>query len=99
MMESFFATLQTELLDRRAWVTLAELWTVVFHLIEVFYQSKRRHSSPRVPKPAGVRNPIHSTQAGRVIPAAEGGLQNRGYFMRTSIEYARAWNPQTGHRS
>lgn len=45
MMESFFATLQTELLDRREWETIAELRTAIFHFIEVFYNRKRRHSS------------------------------------------------------
>jgi len=45
MMESFFATLQTELLDRREWETITELKTAIFHFIEVFYNRKRRHSS------------------------------------------------------
>ena len=45
MMESFFATLQTELLDRREWETIAELKAAIFHFIEVFYNRKRRHSS------------------------------------------------------
>ncbi len=36
-MESFWATLQTELLDRRPWVTRAELKTAIFHFIEMFY--------------------------------------------------------------
>lgn len=44
-MESFFATLQTELLDRREWETVAELKGAIFHFIEVFYNRKRRHSS------------------------------------------------------
>lgn len=44
-MESFWATLQTELLDRYEWKTLAELRTPVVHFIEVFYNRKRLHSS------------------------------------------------------
>lgn len=44
-MESFFATLQTELLDRREWETVAELKSAIFRFIEVFYNRKRRHSS------------------------------------------------------
>lgn len=44
-MESFFATLQTELLGRRERETQAELKAAIFHFIEVPYNRKRRHSS------------------------------------------------------
>lgn len=44
-MESFFASLQTELLDRREWTTRQELKTAIFHYIEVFYNRRRRHST------------------------------------------------------
>lgn len=43
--ESFFATLQTELLDSKSWASRAELRTAVFEFIEVFYNRHRRHSS------------------------------------------------------
>lgn len=43
--ESFFATLQVELLDTRTWNTRQELKTSVFEFIEVWYNRKRRHSS------------------------------------------------------
>ena len=43
--ESFFATLQTELLDRRSWVTREELANAVFAYIEGFYNPRRRHST------------------------------------------------------
>ena len=42
--ESFFATLQTELLDRHAWPTRASLRTAIFEYIEAFYNRQRRHS-------------------------------------------------------
>jgi transposase InsO family protein len=45
MAESFFATLQTELLDRRSWPDRQTLKTGVFQYIETFYNSRRRHSS------------------------------------------------------
>src|SRR5690625_5486254 len=51
-MESFFATLQTELLDHREWETVAELESAIFHFIEVFYNRKRRHSSLGYVSPA-----------------------------------------------
>ena len=44
-MESFFASLQTELLDRKEWTTRQELKTAIFHYIEVFYNRRRRHST------------------------------------------------------
>jgi putative transposase len=43
--ESFFATLECELLDRQAWPTRAGLRTAVFDFIEVFYNRQRRHST------------------------------------------------------
>jgi transposase InsO family protein len=43
--ESFFATLQAELLDRRSWLTRRELRTAIFEYIEAFYNRRRRHSS------------------------------------------------------
>jgi putative transposase len=43
--ESFFASLQCELLDRRHWVTRAELARAMFEWIEAFYNPTRRHST------------------------------------------------------
>jgi putative transposase len=43
--ESFFATLECELLDRRSWPTRRELATEVFDFVEVFYNRRRRHST------------------------------------------------------
>lgn len=43
--ESFFATLQTELLDRYDWTTRQGLRSAVFEFIHVFYNRQRRHST------------------------------------------------------
>ncbi|MBX6378253.1 MAG: IS3 family transposase, partial [Clostridia bacterium] len=43
--ESFFATLQTELLDRRSWPTRQTLRSAIFAYVEGFYNRRRRHSS------------------------------------------------------
>ncbi len=43
--ESFFATLETELIDRSEWTNMAEAKAAVFEYIEVFYNRIRRHSS------------------------------------------------------
>jgi transposase InsO family protein len=40
--ESFFATLECELLDRYPWPTRAGLRTAIFDLIEVFYRGRDR---------------------------------------------------------
>lgn len=45
VMESFFATLQTELLDRGTWRKRDPLRTAIFYWIEAIYNRRRRHSS------------------------------------------------------
>ena len=45
MAESFFATLETELIGRSEWATTSEAKAAVFDYIEVFYNRIRRHSS------------------------------------------------------
>ena len=45
MCESFFATLETELLDRRRFRTQSEARMEIFDFIEAFYNPRRRHSS------------------------------------------------------
>ena len=62
LMESFFGSMQIELLDRRAWSTRAELGSAIFEWIEAFYNPRRRHSA------LGYRSPIefetlHTTAA------------------------------------
>ena len=44
-MESFFGSMQIELLDRRAWATRAELANSIFAWIEAFDNPRRRHSA------------------------------------------------------
>ena len=44
VMESFFSTLQRELLDRRQWTTRRELASAIFEWIEAWYNPRRRHS-------------------------------------------------------
>jgi transposase InsO family protein len=43
--ESFFATLQTELLDRDTWQTRQKLRSAIFEYVEAFYNRRRRHSA------------------------------------------------------
>jgi putative transposase len=52
MAESFFATLECALLNRRSFQTQAEAKLAVFEYIEGFYNTRRRHSS------LGYRSPV-----------------------------------------
>jgi transposase InsO family protein len=45
MMESFWSSMQNELLDRKKWKTRLELSNAIFDYIEIFYNRQRRHSS------------------------------------------------------
>ena len=45
MAESFFATLECELIDRRSFRTQAEARTAIFESIEGWYNTRRRHSA------------------------------------------------------
>ena len=45
MMESFFSTLQRELLDRKSWTTRKDLASAIFEWIEAWYNPRRRHTS------------------------------------------------------
>ncbi|MBQ0893683.1 integrase core domain-containing protein [Micromonospora sp. U56] len=45
MVESFFGSMQLELLDRQAWATRQELANAIFEYFEAWYNPRRRHSS------------------------------------------------------
>jgi putative transposase len=52
MMESFWGTMQLELLDTKEWRTRDELANAIFEWIECWYNPKRRHSSNGMHSPA-----------------------------------------------
>lgn len=52
MMESFWGTMQLEILDRNTWHTRAELANTIFEWIECWYNPKRRHSRIGMYSPA-----------------------------------------------
>ena len=45
VIESFWARMQTELLDRRRWKTRVELANAIFEYLEIFHNRQRRHSA------------------------------------------------------
>jgi putative transposase len=65
--ESFFATLQTELLDRTSWATRDQLAQAVFAYIEGFYNPRRRHSALGYLSPADYE---HDYWTGRLTQTA-----------------------------
>ena len=71
--ESFFGTLQLELLDRAPWPSREELAAAIFEWIECFYNPQRRHSS------VGMLSPIdyETTTRGMITtpptPSAKAG--------------------------
>ena len=52
LMESFWARMQVELLDRRRWRTRIELANAIFEYLEIFHNRQRRHTA------LGMRTPI-----------------------------------------
>ena len=54
--ESFFATLQTELLDRQPWETRPQLAQAIFEYIEGWYNPERRHSYNNQQSPVNYRH-------------------------------------------
>jgi putative transposase len=52
MMESFWGTMQMELLDSRTWETRDQLANAIFEWIECWYNTKRRHSGIQMHSPA-----------------------------------------------
>ena len=50
--ESFFSSLQVELLDRQTWATRSQLANAIFEWIEAWYNPRRRHSA------LGYRSPV-----------------------------------------
>jgi putative transposase len=65
MMESFWGSMQIELLNRQRWKTRVELANAMFDYIEIFYNRQRRHSG------LGYRTPIEFEirSADQAIPA------------------------------
>ncbi len=53
LMESFWSTVQRELLDRQRWATRADLGSAIFKWIEACYNPRRRHSA------LGYLSPVH----------------------------------------
>ena len=74
MCESFFASLECELIDRSRWRTHAEARMAVFDYIEAFYNPRRRHSGLDYLSPAKFeRRALQQTIAAEPSPVHENG--------------------------
>jgi putative transposase len=62
MIESFWSTMQRELLDRQQWATRDHLATAIFEWIEAFYNPVRRHSGLDYLSPASF-DALHTAAA------------------------------------
>jgi putative transposase len=61
--ESFFATMKGELLDRRSWVTRAQVVAAIGVWIEVFYNGEHPHSALINVSPIDFERLTHESQA------------------------------------
>ncbi len=71
--ESFFATLETELLDRRRFPTQAEARLAVFDFIEGWYNPHRRHLSLDYLSPIRFERRYQVARSCQAEPVHEGG--------------------------
>ena len=83
-MESFWARMQVELLNRKRWNTRLELANAIFEYLEIFHNRQRRHSSLGMLSPIEYElrhadNPPAIKQADRAKPGAhESSHRSRG---------------------
>ena len=61
VIESFFGSLKSELIDRRPWPTRRQAIDALADYIEVFYDSQRLHSTLAYRTPAEVEHNHHTT--------------------------------------
>ena len=89
LMESFWARMQVELLNRKRWNTRLELANAIFEYLEIFHNRQRRHSSLGMLSPIEYEvrhadNIAAIKQADRAKPGAHESLhQTRGGSVRT----------------
>ena len=75
MAESFFASLECELIDRRTWKTFTEARMAIFTWIEGWYNPRRRHSGLGQKSPVNFEKALKTTSSATDNAAAD-GLRN-----------------------
>ncbi len=76
MAESFFASLECELIERRSFKTKTEARLAVFTWIEAWYNPRRRHSAHGRISPVNFER-MHAENQ-QPVPAAKHGLPTAG---------------------
>jgi putative transposase len=89
MAESFFATLECELLDRRPLRTQVEAGMAVFEFIEGWYNPHRRHSSLGYRSPNEFERSYETGKSGGSAPAPPGMNERRGDQEGPGLESAK----------
>ena len=94
MAESFFASLECELIDRRVWKTFAEARLEIFTWIEAWYNPRRRHSGLQY------LSPIEFEARHRALEQASSKGSNHEYMARPGASggLAGAWQDQEENR-
>ena len=70
MIESFWSTMQRELLDTRTWDTRELLSSAIFEWIEAWYNPRRRHTSLGDISPIDYEHRPHQRLPNNAVPAA-----------------------------
>ena len=73
MIESFWSTMQRELLDQRIWGTPEELGAAVFEWIEAWYNPRRRHTSIGMLSPVDYEHAWQQSQTAAALHTAANG--------------------------
>jgi putative transposase len=76
MAESFFASLECELIDRRSWKTFAEARMAIFTWIEGWYNPRRRHSGIAQKSPINFEKAWSQQRNGTQASPCVDGLPN-----------------------
>jgi putative transposase len=79
MMESFWGRMQVELLNRKKWKTRIELATAIHDYIELWHNTRRRHSALKMRTPTEVEDAWAASSGARLqsLPLAYGELQEQ----------------------
>ena len=81
LVESFWSSMQRELLDRCIWTSRTELASAVFEWIEGWYNPRRRHSALGYLSPVQFRSTSHRRQRrGMINPPSVSGEPGQAPF-------------------
>ena len=76
MAESFFASLECELIDRRSWKTFAQARMAIFTWIEAWDNPRRRHSALGQKSPMNFEKALNTASSATASAATADGLPN-----------------------